>query len=227
VLGNQGEKTMMLSILTFYHVVFALIAIVSGVVVLFGLLTQELLQEWAVHFLRSSLAASITGLLFPFHQLPPTHWNSMLSVYLSGAAILAWRKFQLAGVWSSVFAMSTSIVLYLNVLAVMIQVFKHMPSLIVLAPTLSESRFLVMELVVMIPFAMYGIVAAKRFRYEPLPSSLTIKVTSQNGGSARSASPEAHKDNEPGRSTAFESQRRRAVRNVHGRAVGPADHRGY
>jgi hypothetical protein len=39
----------------------------------------------------------------------------MLSVYVTGGAILAWRKFHLAGVWRSVFAVTATTVLYLNV----------------------------------------------------------------------------------------------------------------
>jgi len=91
----------------------------------------------------------------------------MLSVYLSGVAVLAWRKFHFAGVWSSIFVTSIPIVLYLDVLAVIVQVFKRIPSLVALAPTLSESPFLVTQFVVLMPFAMYSAVAAKRFHDEP------------------------------------------------------------
>jgi hypothetical protein len=158
---------MILSILTFLHIVSALLAIGFGAIVLVGILTQKLLCKWAVRFLRCSLITSLTALLFPFHPLIPTHWAYMLSVYLSGAAVLAWRKFHFAGVWSSIFAMSIPIVLYLDVLAVIVQVFKHIPSLMALAPTLSESPFLITEFVVVMPFVMYGIVAATRFHHEP------------------------------------------------------------
>jgi hypothetical protein len=163
---DQGEETMILSILTFLHVVSALVAIGFGAIVLVGILTRELLNKWPVLFLKCSLVTSVTGLMFPFHQFLPTHWAYMLSVYLSGAAVLAWRKFHFARVWGSIFAMSIPIVLYLDVLAVIVQIFKHTPSLMALAPTLSESPFLVTEFVVLMPFAMYGIVAARRFHDE-------------------------------------------------------------
>jgi len=164
---DQGEETMILNILTFLHVVSALVAIGFGAIVLVGILTRELLNKWPVRFLKCSLFTSVTGLLLSFHQFLPTNWAYMLSVYLSGAAVLAWRKFHFFGVWSSIFAMSIPIVLYLDVLAVIVQVFKHIPSLIALAPTLSESPFLVTEFVVLMPFAMYSIVVAKRFHDEP------------------------------------------------------------
>jgi hypothetical protein len=158
---------MIWSILTFLHVVSALLAIGFGAIVLVGILTRQLLNKWAVRFLRCSLITSLTALLFPFHPFIPTHWAYMLSIYLSGAAVLAWRRFHFAGVWSSIFAMSIPIVLYLDVLAVIVQIFKHIPSLMALAPTLSESPFLVTEFLVLMPFATYGIVAARRFHHEP------------------------------------------------------------
>src|ERR1700677_1034629 len=164
---DQGEETMILNILTFLHVVSALVAIGFGAIVLVGILTRELLNKWPVRFSECRLVGNLTGMLFPFHQFLPTHWAYMLSVYLSGAAVLAWRKFHFAGIWSSIFAMSIPIVLYLDVLAVIVQVFKHIPSLMALAPTLSESPFLITEFVVVMPFVMYGIVAATRFHHEP------------------------------------------------------------
>ena len=165
---DPGDETMILSILTFLHVASALVAIGFGAIVLVGILRRELLNKWPVRFLECSLVTSVTGLLFPFHRLLPTHWTYMLSVYLSGAAVLSWRKFHFAGVWSSIFAMSIPIVLYLDVLAVIVQVFKHTPSLMALAPTLSEPPFLATEFVALMPFAMYSIFAAKRF-HDDLP----------------------------------------------------------
>jgi hypothetical protein len=164
---DQGEETMILNMLTFLHVVSALVAIGFGAIVLIGILTRKLLNKWPIRFLECSLVTSVTGLLFPFHRLLPTHWTYMLSVYLSGVAVLAWRKFHFAGVWSSIFVTSIPIVLYLDVLAVIVQVFKRIPSLMALAPTLSESPFLATEFVVLMPFAMYSAVAAKRFHDEP------------------------------------------------------------
>ena len=106
----------------------------------------------------------MTGLLFPFHHLTETQAASMLSVYASGSAILAWRRFQLSGVWSSVFAVGTDIVLYVNVFFAMVQSFKLIPQLKTLAPTLNEPPFLITTFAMMLFFVVYGIIAVKRFR---------------------------------------------------------------
>ena len=52
----------------------------------------------------------------------------MLSVYCSGAIVLAWRRFHFAGLWRPVFAFMIVAVLFLNVDSVAIQVFNHFPS---------------------------------------------------------------------------------------------------
>ena len=154
---------MILNILTYIHVALVLIAIGSGAIVLFGLLIGYLLDKWAVLILRCSLAASVTGLVFPFHHLLPTHGVSMLSVYVSGAVILAWRKHHLSGIWRSIFAMTTTVVLYLNVVVAVTLIFKHMSSFRALAPPQSEPTFLVTQFLVMVVFVVLGIRAVKGF----------------------------------------------------------------
>ncbi len=116
---------MMLNILTFINIALVLTAIVSGTKVLVGLLTGELLDKWAVLFLKCSLVASVAALLFQFHHLLPVQKISMLSIYISGIAILAWRKHHLVRIWRQVFVVSTTIVLCLNVLVVVTQIFTH------------------------------------------------------------------------------------------------------
>jgi hypothetical protein len=154
----------MLSILTFIHLLFSLIAIGAGVKVLFGLLAGKLLEKWTVTFLRCALAASLTGLLFPFHPVLPTHWFAMSSVYVTGAVFLGWCKFHLAGVWRSICAFSIAIVLCLNILLVTTQAFTHIPALKALAPTQSEPMFLISQLAVMALFLVLGMVAVRRLR---------------------------------------------------------------
>lgn len=87
----------------------------------------------------------------------------MLSVYASGAAIVAWQRFQLTGAWSSVFALCTDIVLYLDVFFAIVQSFKLVPQLRMLAPTLTETPFRLTSFATMLLFVMHGFIAVKRF----------------------------------------------------------------
>ena len=158
-----------------FQVVLGLIAIGTGATVLFGLLTGELLDRWTVNFLRCSLAASVIGLFFPFHpfeHLTPTQEIFMLSVYVAGAEILAWRKYRLAGVWRSIFALTTTVVLYLNVAVAITQVFKHISQIMAWAPAQSQSTFLVTQLLVTAVFVVLGILAVKRFQVKPIHKAI-------------------------------------------------------
>ncbi len=59
---------MISSICALLQAVLVLLAIGTGATVLFGFLTGQLLDKWAVTFLRCSLAASVIWLVVPFHQ---------------------------------------------------------------------------------------------------------------------------------------------------------------
>src|ERR1700756_4712374 len=160
-----------MSILRFVYAVCDLFAIGAGTIVLFWLFTGELIDKWAARFLKCALATSVTGLLIPFDDftLIPLHdftlleRCSMLSTYGSGIAILAWRKFHLSGVWRSIFALTITTVLYLNVVVAIDQVFKQMSRFTGLAPAQSEQTSRATQFLVMLLFAVIGIVAVKRF----------------------------------------------------------------
>jgi hypothetical protein len=87
----------------------------------------------------------------------------MLSVYVTGMSVLAWRKFHLSGVWRSIFALTITIVLYLNVVVAIDQAFEQMSLFTGLAPAQSEQTFRATQFIVMLLFAVIGIVAVKRF----------------------------------------------------------------
>ena len=168
---------MTLSILTFVYIVSNMIAIGAGVAVLFGLITGELLAGCAVLFLRFALATSVTGLLFPSDRLLPSQKICMLSIYASGLAVIAWRKFQLVRAWRSVFAFNITMVLYMSFLVAIAQVFEYMPVFSALPPTPSREASLAARLLVTVLFVMLGMRAVKGFRHDPTHLSLTFRRT--------------------------------------------------
>ena len=146
-------------VFTFVYFLCDLFAIGFGAKVLFWLLSGELLENAAVHFLRLVLATSIVGLLFPSHHLPYTRGISMLSIYLSGASILAWRKFHLTGIWYRIFSLSTTVILYLSVLVAIAQFHGALSPFLALAPVQSEPVFALMQYIVMASFAVLAMLA--------------------------------------------------------------------
>lgn len=155
---------MILSILTFMHFAFSLLAIGAGANVISGLFAGVLIEKWAVAFFRCALAASMTGLLYSLQHLSHFPWISMSLVYVTGAAVIAWRKFHLTGLWRSICAFSATIAFCLNILLFAAYIFNHIPALKALAPTQSEPVFLVSQLVLIGLFVVLGMIAARRFR---------------------------------------------------------------
>jgi ketosteroid isomerase-like protein len=138
------------------------LAVVIGVYLL-----ESFLRKWSIRFLDTSLFASITSFTYSAHHLRPAEEASILSVYVAGAAILAWRRHHLAGVWSSVFAATVTMILYLNVLVAIDPAFWHLGALKVLAPAHSMNPFMVMQLPIAVFFVVLGTRAVKRFHAKP------------------------------------------------------------
>lgn len=157
-----------LSAFTKLHVVISLIGILSGLVVMFGLLVRQKLNRWTALFLISTLATSATGFFFPFHGVTPAIIVGIISLVLLAVAILARYARHLAGHWRWIYVVSAMIALYLNVFVLVVQLFQKVPALKALAPTQSEPPFAVTQLVVLALFVLLTIFAVIRFRGEQL-----------------------------------------------------------
>ena len=157
-----------LSPFTKLHVVISLIGIVSGLVVMSGLLVRQKLNRWSALFLISTALTSVTGFFFPFHGVTPAIVVGLISVVLLAIAIVARYARHLAGHWRWIYVVSVMTALYLNVFVLVVQLFQKVPALRALAPTQSEPPFAVTQLVVLALFVLLTIVAAVKFRGEQL-----------------------------------------------------------
>jgi hypothetical protein len=149
---------------TFVHVVISLAGILSGLVVLFGLIAGKRLDGWTALFLITTVATSVTGFMFPFHKLLPSHVVGAISLVVLAIAILARYSSHLAGGGRRTYMISAAIALYLNVFVLIVQLFEKVPALNAMAPTQSEPPFKITQVVVMALFVVLGIFAAKGFR---------------------------------------------------------------
>src|SRR5712692_8166056 len=156
---------------TLVHVVISLVGIGSGLVVLYGLLTGKRLDRWTAAFLATTVATSVTGFGFPFDHLLPSHKVGIISLVVLAVAILARYALHLAGAWRRIYVISASVALYLNVFVGVVQAFLKVPALTATAPKQTEPPFVITQLVVLALFIVLTIVAAKRFRSEPVRTS--------------------------------------------------------
>jgi hypothetical protein len=145
-----------------------LAGILSGLVVLFGLLPSRRLDGWTALFLTTTIATSVTGFFLPFQHLMPSHVVGILSVIVLAIAILARYVLHFAGAWRWIYVATVVIALYLNVFVLIVQLFQKVPSIKALAPTQAEPPFQVAQATVLLLFVVLGFLAAKRFGREPL-----------------------------------------------------------
>jgi hypothetical protein len=161
-----------LSLFTSVHVLLSLIGIVSGFVVVGGLIAAKPLPRWTTVFLASTVATSVTGFFFPFHHLLPSHVVGIVSLVVLAVAIIAYYPRHLVGIWRGIYVVSTVIALYLNVFVLIVQAFRKVPALNVLAPTQSEPPFKRTQAAVLVVFILLAVIAAIRFRIRPSGSGV-------------------------------------------------------
>jgi len=156
------------SAFTFLHVLISLAGIASGFVVVYGLLHGKRLDGWTALFLATTVLTSVTGFAFPFDHLLPSHKVGIISLVVLAVVILARYGFHLAGAWRRIYVVGAAVALYLNVFVAVVQAFLKVPALKTLAPTQKEPPFLIAQLVVLVIFIWFTILAAIKFRNEPL-----------------------------------------------------------
>ena len=161
---------MSLSTFTMVHVIISLIAIVSGIIVMFGLLGSNRMPGLTATFLLFTILTSATGFLFPFEKLLPSHMIGILSLVLLAIACIALYGMKLSGAWRSVYVVTAMISLYLNVFVLIIQAFLKVGPLHALAPSVppSEPPFAILQGIVLVFFVIMIIGAVRRFR--PMPT---------------------------------------------------------
>jgi len=162
---------MVLSAFTFFHVVISLVAIASGFVIVYGLLTSKRLDGWTALFLATTVATSVTGFMFPAHHLTPGHVLGIISLIVLTFAIVARYRYRLVGGWRRTYAITAVTALYFNVFVLIAQLFEKVPALKELAPTQSEAPFKIAQLVALLVFAALATRAAMKFHSEPLQSA--------------------------------------------------------
>jgi hypothetical protein len=161
---------MSLATFVLVHVVISLIAIVAGLIVMFGMLGSKSQPGLTAIFLLFTILTSATGFLFPFNGVTPGIIIGVLSLVLLAIACIALYGTKLSGSWRWIYVLTALISLYLNTFVLMIQSFLKIPALTALAPGNPPSGpvFAVLQGVVLVLFVLFIIGAIRRFR--PMPT---------------------------------------------------------
>jgi hypothetical protein len=151
------------------HVIISLIAIVAGIVVMFGMLGSKRQGGLTAIFLLFTILTSGTGFVIPpllSEKLLPSHMIGILSLVLLAIACVALYVMKLAGSWRWIYVITALVSLYLNVFVLVIQSFLKVPVLHALAPSVppAEPPFAVAQGIVLVFFVIMIIGAWRRFR---------------------------------------------------------------
>jgi hypothetical protein len=153
---------------TAVHVLLSLIGIVAGLIAMVGLIRSVISRGWTALFLGATILTSVTGFLFPFVKLLPSHIVGIISLVLLAVAVIAFYVRHLRGLWRPVYVVTAMLSLYLNVFVLIVQLFLKVTPLKALAPTQSEPPFLVAQGVTLVFFVGVIIFGALRFRPTPI-----------------------------------------------------------
>jgi hypothetical protein len=154
---------MSLATFTQFHVIISLIAIVSGIVVVLGMLGANRMPGMTALFLITTVATSVTGFMFPT-PFDPADAIGIISLVFLALAILALYSYKLAGAGRGVYVVSAMVALYFNCFVLVVQSFMKISFIHALAPTQKEPPFAVAQGVLLILFIGLGVAAFKKFR---------------------------------------------------------------
>jgi len=160
---------MSLSTFVQVHTIISLIAIVAGIIVMFGMLSSKRPGGLTAIFLLLTILTSATGFLIPplvSDKLLPSHIIGGLSLVLLLIACIALYAMKLSGSWRWIYAVTALLALYFNVFVLVIQSFLKIPALTAIAPGNPPSGpvFAVVQGVVLVFFVLMIIGAVRRFR---------------------------------------------------------------
>src|SRR5262249_31373221 len=150
---------MILHIYTIIHTLISLIAIFTGFVVLFAMLSGNRASGWTKWFLITAVATTVTGFLFPFHGVTPAIILGIITVPVLAITIYARYSRRLAGAWRWIYVIGAVMMLYFNLFVLVVQSFEKVPALHAMAPTQTESPFKLTQLVVLVGSILLGSVA--------------------------------------------------------------------
>ncbi len=166
---ERGVMIFGMSVATFtlVHVALSLVAILTGLVVLFGMFSSKRLDASTALFLATTVLTSATGFFFPRDHILPAHIVGVISLAVLAVAIFALYERQLAGSWCWIYVAGAVLALYLNVFVGVVQAFQKLAFLAPLAPTQSEPSFVVAQVVVLVIFIALGVLALRAFHPQP------------------------------------------------------------
>jgi hypothetical protein len=148
---------------TLVHVAISLLGIITGLVVVGGLMAGSRRDGVTAAFLVTTVLTNGTGFGFASERLLPSHVVAVLSLVLLAVCVVARYVKELRGGWRRTFVITAVAALYFNVFVLVVQLFAKTPQLAALAPTQSEPPFALTQLLVLVIFVWLGRASVRGF----------------------------------------------------------------
>src|SRR5471032_3700537 len=104
---------MSIATFTILHVIITLIAIATGFIVMFGMVSSKMLSGWSAIFWLTTLLTSITGFMFPIHGFTPALGVGGFAMVILAIGLAALYAKHLMGSWRWIYTVTAVISLYL------------------------------------------------------------------------------------------------------------------
>jgi hypothetical protein len=160
----EAEMFFDLQMYTLIHVVISVIGIISGLVVIGGMMSGSRMDLWTSIFLLTTIVTNVTAFGFPFRGVLPAHIVAAISLLVLAVCVIARYLKKMEGIWGPVYVATAVAAVYFNVFVLVVQLFAKTPPLQALAPTQAEAPFIVTQLLILAVFAWLGRAALQGFR---------------------------------------------------------------
>lgn len=152
---------------TALHVAISFVGIGSGLIALPAFARGHIMPRMTgifLWFLWTTLLTTLTGFLFPIVAFTPALGVGIVSTLVFVAAFWAWYGRRLTGAAGSVFAVTATVALWLNLFVLVVQSFLKVPALNALAPTGSEPPFAAAQALLLLAMIALGYAAVRSVR---------------------------------------------------------------
>ena len=146
------------------HVAISFVGIGAGLIALPAFARGRILPHTNGVFLWTTLLTSLTGFLFPIVAFTPALGTGIVSTLVLAVAFWAWYGRKLAGRAATVYAISATAALYLNLFVLVVQSFLKVPALNALAPNGTEGPFVAAQGALLLGAILFGYLAVKASR---------------------------------------------------------------
>ena len=151
-----------ISTLALIHVVITLIAIVAGIPVMAGLLSNRRTPGASAIFWIFTVLTTVTGFML-FAGFTPAFFTGIVAAVSFALGLYAYYGANARGSWRWIYVVNAVLSLYLNCFVLVVQSFLKVPALHALAPNGNEPPFAIAQAIVLALFLIIGWLSLRRF----------------------------------------------------------------